>query len=56
MLVPVARRKFKTVECQTNVGSYGKDGHDEAVRYIREKYPIHLDIDMETICLYVTMF
>ena len=51
MLIPVASRNFKTVECYINVGSYGKDGHVEAVRHIREKCPIHLDI--MTICDYV---
>ena len=56
MLIPVARRKFTTVECYINVGSYGKDGHDEAVRHIREKCPKHLDIDMKAICLQMTMF
>ena len=56
MLIPVARRKFTTVECYINVGSFGKDGHDEAVRHIREKCPKHLDIDMKAICLQMTMF
>ncbi len=42
--VPVASREFTTVECYTNVGSYGKNGHDETVRQNREICPIHLDI------------
>ena len=33
--IPVARRKFTAVECQTNVGSFGEDGHDETVRQNR---------------------
>ena len=41
--------KRTTVECYTNVGSFGEGGHDEAVRHIREKCPIHLDI----VCDYV---
>ena len=48
VMIPVARWEFTTVECYTNVCSSGEDGHAEAVRHIREKCPIHLDI--VTIC------
>ena len=56
MSIPVARRKFTTVECQINAISFDESGHAEAVRHIREKCPIHLDIDMKTICRQMTMF
>ena len=39
-----------------NVGSFGKDGRNEAVRQNREVYPKHLDIAKWNDCPYMTMF
>ena len=52
----MAGRKVTTVKCYTNVGSLGKDGHEETVRQNREVCPKHLDMDTKDTCLQVTMF
>ena len=44
----MAGREVKTVECRKDVGSSGKDGHEEAVRQNREVCPKHLDMDIMT--------
>ena len=44
------------MECYINVGSYGENGHGEAVRQNREVCPIHLDMDTKDESPQMTMF